>query len=56
MPGCPEIRDGMMWSNERPGLGIDIDEKKARKYPYPDHSLNGAWPPVRLPDGTVQRP
>ncbi|CAN5592242.1 D-galactonate dehydratase family protein [soil metagenome] len=55
-PGCPEVRDGMMWSNEQPGLGIDIDEKKARKYPYPDHPLNGAWPPVRLPDGTVQRP
>ncbi len=32
-PGCPEIRDGMMWSNEQPGLGIDIDEKKAAKYP-----------------------
>jgi len=55
-PGCPEIRDGMMWSNERPGLGIDIDEKKAAKYPYPDHVCNGAWPPVRLADGTVQRP
>ncbi len=55
-PGCPEIRDGMMWSNEQPGLGIDIDEKKAAKYPFPEHVLNGAWPPVRLPDGTVQRP
>jgi mannonate dehydratase len=55
-PGCPEIRDGMMWSNEQPGLGIDIDEKQAKKYPFPEHSLNGAWPPVRLWDGTVQRP
>jgi len=55
-PGCPEIRDGMMWSNEQLGLGIDIDENQAKKYPFPDHELNGAWPPVRLPDGTVQRP
>ena len=55
-PGCPEIRDGMMWSNEKPGLGIDIDENAAAKYPFPKHPLNGAWPPVRQPDGTVVRP
>ena len=55
-PGCPEIRDGMLWSNEQPGLGIDIDEAEAAKYPFPEHALNGAWPPVRLPDGSVIRP
>ena len=55
-PGTPEIRDGMMWANDRPGLGIDLDETLAARFPYPDHPLNGAWPPVRLRDGTVQRP
>jgi len=55
-PGTPEIHDGMMWANDKPGLGIDIDEEKAALYPYPEHPLNGAWPPVRLRDGTVQRP
>ena len=55
-PGTPEIRDGMMWASGRPGLGIDIDETLAARFPYPDHPLNGAWPPVRLRDGTVQRP
>lgn len=55
-PGTPEIRDGMLWANEQPGLGVDIDEALAARYPYPDHALNGAWPPVRLRDGTVQRP
>jgi mannonate dehydratase len=55
-PGCPEIRDGMLWSNERPGLGIDIDETLAATYPFPTHPLNGAWPPVRKRDGTVIRP
>jgi len=55
-PGTPEIHDGMMWANDKPGLGIDIDEEKAARYPYPEHPLNGAWPPVRLRDGTVQRP
>jgi mannonate dehydratase len=55
-PGCPEIRDGMLWSNEQPGLGIDLDETLATKYPFPDHPLNGAWPPIRRRDGTVIRP
>ncbi len=55
-PGTPEIRDGMLWANDRPGLGIDVDEALAARYPYPEHPLNGAWPPVRLADGTVQRP
>lgn len=55
-PGCPEIRDGSMWSNEQPGLGIDIDEKLAAKYPFPDHPINGAWPEIRRRDGTVIKP
>jgi mannonate dehydratase len=55
-PGCPEIRDGAMWTNDRPGLGIDIDEQAAAKYPFPEHSLNGAWPEIRRADGTVIRP
>ncbi|MDF3041182.1 MAG: mandelate racemase/muconate lactonizing enzyme:Mandelate racemase/muconate lactonizing enzyme, partial [Thermomicrobiales bacterium] len=49
-PGTPEIRDGMMWTNDHTGLGIDIDERLAARFPYPDHPLNGAWPPVRLRD------
>ena len=55
-PGCPEIRDGKMWCNEKPGLGIDIDEALAAKYPFPEHEYNGAWPAVRRADGTVVRP
>jgi mannonate dehydratase len=55
-PGCPEIRDGMLWSNDQPGLGIDVDESLAAKYPFPEHPLNGAWPPIRRRDGTVIRP
>jgi mannonate dehydratase len=34
-PGCPEVRNGYMYPNEKPGLGIDIDEKEAAKYPLP---------------------
>jgi mannonate dehydratase len=55
-PGTPEVRDGYLWSNEKPGLGIDINEDLAAKYPFPEHPLNGAWPPVRRIDGTVVKP
>ena len=55
-PGCPEIHDGAMWTNDRPGLGIDIDEALAARYPFPEHAYNGAWPEIRRADGTVIRP
>lgn len=55
-PGCPELRDGCLWPNDRPGLGIDIDETLAARFPYPDHPYNGAWPAIRRPDGSVVRP
>lgn len=55
-PGCPEIHDGAMWSNDKPGLGIDVDEALAAKFPFPEHPLNGAWPEIRRADGTVIKP
>ena len=55
-PGCPEIRDGCMWPSDRPGLGVDIDEALAQRFPFPEHPLNGSWAPVRRVDGTVIRP
>ena len=38
-----------------PAWGIDLDEELAAKYPFPEHPLNGAWPPVRRADGTICR-
>ncbi len=55
-PGCPEIRDGCYWVSEAPGLGMDINEALAARFPFPEHPLNGGWPPVRRRDGTVIRP
>jgi mannonate dehydratase len=55
-PGCPELRDGCLRCNERPGLGIDINEELAARYPFPEHEYNGAWPEVRRLDGTVVKP
>ncbi|MDC7676587.1 D-mannonate dehydratase ManD [Asticcacaulis machinosus] len=43
------FKDGDMIVNETPGLGVDIDEEKAAKYPY-----QRAYLPVnRLQDGTL---
>jgi mannonate dehydratase len=55
-PGCPEVHDGCMWCNEQPGWGVDINEKLAAQYPFPEHPLNGAWPEIRRWDGTVIKP
>jgi mannonate dehydratase len=54
-PGSPEIRDGFMWSNGEPGLGIDIDEELAAKYPH-NNEGGGHFDNVRRADGTVVRP
>jgi len=53
--GCPEMRDGYFWVNEKPGWGIEIDEKAAAKYPFRDDAnhLNGGWGEIRTLDGTV---
>jgi mannonate dehydratase len=53
-PGCPEIRGGYMYPNNNPGLGIDIDEELAARYPCED--FLDAWTLARLPDGTSARP
>ncbi len=55
-PGCPEVRDGCMWPNGKPGLGIDINEKLAAKYPFREREFGGAWDTVRRADGTVVKP
>jgi len=53
-PGCPELRNGYVYANNKPGLGIDIDLEKAKKYPC-DPSLP-QWTNARRPDGTLSRP
>jgi mannonate dehydratase len=48
------MKDGYMYVNEAPGLGVDIDEKLAARFPLPEHP--GYWAPVRRSDGTAVRP
>ncbi len=52
-PGCPTFKDGYAFVNESPGLGVDINEKEAAKYPINNQAPG--WT-VRKYDGTIIRP
>lgn len=53
--GLPEYgNDGFVYANDRPGLGVDIDEKKAAEYPCTAEVTE--WTQTRNPDGALQRP
>ena len=49
------MKDGYFWVNERPGWGIEVDEKLAAKFPFTESAnhLNGGWGEIRRRDGTV---
>ncbi|EKF34063.1 enolase C-terminal domain-like protein [Bacillus xiamenensis] len=53
-PGCPTVDQGFAYVNDLPGLGVDIDEEKAKLYP----PVGGipSWTLARTPDGTAVRP
>ena len=50
IPGAPEFKDGYMMVRETPGLGTDVNEELAKKYPYQRAYL----PTARRRDGSVQ--
>ncbi len=53
--GLPEYgNDGFVYANDRPGLGIDINEHEAEKYPC-DCSVT-TWTQTRNKDGSLQVP
>ncbi|WKN41176.1 enolase C-terminal domain-like protein [Tunicatimonas pelagia] len=54
-PGAPEMKDGYMYVNEVPGLGVDVNEALALKYPLPEKN-NYNWTQLRKGDGTPVRP
>lgn len=53
-PGSPELRDGYVYANDKPGLGIDINEALAAKYPCVTEVTR--WTQTRIPDGTSNTP
>lgn len=53
-PGTPVVKDGYIYLNDKPGIGVEIDEEEAAKYPC--HDKFPEWTLARLPDGTATRP
>lgn len=57
--GCPVMKDGYLYPNEKPGWGIEVNEKAAAKYPFGSFEegerkqLNGGWGEVRKRDGQL---
>ena len=52
-PGCPTCKNGYLYVNEAPGLGVDINEKEAAKFPINNRAPG--WT-IRKKDGTIIRP
>jgi mannonate dehydratase len=56
-PGCPELKDGYYWANDKPGLGVDLNEALAARFPISDEpSFDMRWGNLRGRDGTVLKP
>ena len=56
--GYPVVKDGYVFANEKPGWGVEVNEKAAAKYPFGSETgarkaLNGGWGVVRRADGSV---
>ncbi len=52
--GTPYAKDGMLYISEKPGLGVEFDEEKAKKYPHIEEVIQ--WTQVRHPDGSMFTP
>ena len=57
-PGCPQLKDGYFWANERPGWGVEINEQAAAKYPADRLAtpFDYSWGTTRRRDGSIIRP
>lgn len=53
-PGLPEFKNGFVYANDKPGLGVELNEIEAAKYPC--NSNVTTWTQTRLMDGALQTP
>ncbi|VBB07296.1 Hypothetical protein LUCI_2540 [Lucifera butyrica] len=53
-PGLPEFKKGYIYANDKPGLGVDINEVEAAKYPC--ENTVTTWTQTRRGDGTLNTP
>ncbi|MBM3755263.1 MAG: hypothetical protein FJW38_14925 [Acidobacteria bacterium] len=56
LPGCAQIRGGYLYGNDKPGLGIDINEQLAAKHPIQPFTEGGHYRLDRTLDGAVVKP
>jgi mannonate dehydratase len=56
LPGTAELRGGYLYGNGQPGLGIDIHEEEALKYPLKPVPPGDGWTTVRGMDGSIVKP
>ena len=56
MPGAAQIRKGYLYGSGKPGLGIDLDEKIAARFPLTENHKVSDWTTVRGMDGALVKP
>jgi mannonate dehydratase len=56
LPGTAELRGGYLYGNDEPGLGIDVKEEIAAKYPPNPVRPGNSWTTVRGMDGSLVNP
>jgi len=56
LPGTAELRKGYLYGNGKPGLGIDINEDLAAKYPIRSSPTGNPYRLDRALDGSVVKP
>lgn len=52
--GAPEVRDGVVYPNDRPGWGLELNEEKLAE--YPPSGPDSLWLLMRRPDGGITPP
>ena len=53
-PGSPELRRGFVYPSDKPGIGVEVNEKLAAQYPPVEEVTR--WTQTRLPDGSLNVP
>ena len=48
------LRNGYVYPPEKPGIGVEVNEKLAAKYPPLENVTT--WTQTRLPDGGLNTP
>jgi mannonate dehydratase len=56
LPGTGVLKGGYLYGNDAPGLGIDINEAMAAKYPLEPIAPGDSWTTVRGVDGSLVKP